>query len=112
MKEHKINVEGMPFGRAASQVAKILMGKNKADFAYNKVTDDIVIIENIEKIKIAESKMNNLYFSHSGYIGNLITKKLSEIAANDIKGFFTSVVKKMLPDNRLRKSRINRLKFN
>ncbi len=112
MKEIKIDVTAIPFGRAASQTARILMGKNKVDFAYNKVTDDFVVIENIEKIKIVESKANNLYYRHSGYIGNLKSKKLSEIATNDLKGFFTSVVKKMLPDNKLRKSRLKRLRIN
>jgi len=111
MKEHNIDVTGVSFGRAASEVAKILMGKNKTDFAYNKVTDDIVIVENIEKLKIVESKLSNPYYRHSGYIGNLKKKSLGEISSNDMGAFFTSVVSKMLPDNRLRKARLKRLKI-
>jgi large subunit ribosomal protein L13 len=111
MKEHTLDVTDIPFGRAASEVAKVLLGKNRPNFAPNIVTDEIIYVENLDKIKIPATKIRNKYYRHSGYLGNLKTTTLGERVEKDLPGFFRSTVKGMLPDNKLREARLKRLKI-
>lgn len=70
-----IDATDIPLGRLASQVAMILMGKNKPIYTPNQDTGDYVIIVNASKVKLtgdAEHKKN--YYNVSGYNGGLRTR--------------------------------------
>jgi len=97
-----IDAEGEVLGRLASQVAKILRGKNKPDFTPHVDCGDNVIILNAHKIKLTGNKWaDKTYISYTGYPGgqrsinaeNLMAKKPTEMVRKAIKG--------MLPKNRL-----------
>lgn len=67
-----IDAEGVVLGRLASEVAKILRGKNKVIFTPHIDTGDNVIIINAEKVKLTGKKRENkIYYRHTGHPGGV-----------------------------------------
>ncbi len=101
---YKINAEGKSLGRVAGEVAVLLMGKERADFAKNTVSGNTVSVENASKVKISEKKLlQNTHSSYSGYPGGLTKKSWSKVA--ETKGYaelLRHAIKGMLPVNKLR----------
>jgi|YelNatPaOPRAMG01_1025707.scaffolds.fasta_scaffold08580_6 large subunit ribosomal protein L13 len=111
-KTHVIDAAGQPLGRLASQIAKLLMGKEKSNFSYSIDVGDFVIVKNIDKMKFTGKKFEQKkYYSHSGYLGGLKERTLKEIFQKDPAKILRTAVLGMLPKNKLRKQRINRLKI-
>ncbi len=78
-KWYVVDAAGMTLGRLASEVAKVLRGKNKPIFTPHMDTGDYVIIVNAEKIKVTGKKMDQkIYYHHSGYVGGLKETTLKE----------------------------------
>lgn len=112
MEKKVIDLKGMPIGRAASDVARILCGKEDVDYAPNKVTKTIVEVINLDQVVYTGRKLGQkLYHTHSGYIGHLKTKTMETRVEQDLNGLFTEMVEGMLPKNRLQAKRIKRLKI-
>ena len=111
MIEQILDVKGKPLGRAASEAAAILRGKNRSDFAPNRIPDIKLIIENVDKIKITGNKLKQKeYIRHSTYPGSLKIEKLEDvIKKKGIKYVFEKAVDGMLPKNKLRKQIVKRL---
>jgi len=110
---HNLDATDQPLGRLASQVAVLLRGKHKPEFEPNKDAGDIVVIDNIKKIKFTGDKLNQkMYYHYSGYPGGLKEANMKELIAK--KGY-SEVLKKavwnMLPKNKLRQGMIKRLKI-
>jgi len=71
-KTYTIDATDKVLGRLAVKVAVLLQGKNKIDFARNKNTGDLIIIKNINNIKVTGNKrQNKIYYHHSGYLGGM-----------------------------------------
>jgi large subunit ribosomal protein L13 len=69
-----IDADGVVLGRLASQIAKILRGKNKAIFTPHIDTGDHVIVINADKVKLTGKKRTNkLYHRHTGHPGGIKT---------------------------------------
>ena len=67
---HLIDAKDKVLGRLASEVAKILMGKDKINYAPNLAGGDFVVVINASSIKVTGRKSEQKeYFSHSGYPG-------------------------------------------
>ncbi len=97
-------------GRAASEVASILRGKNRSDFAPNKSPEITLEIKNCDKLKIGEKKMEQKkYKRYSGYPSGLKHTKLGELYGKNPREVFIKAVKGMLPRNKLRKNLIKNI---
>ena len=73
-KWYVVDAEGQTLGRLASEVAKVLRGKNKPEFTPFVDTGDYVIVINAEKIVVSGKKMEQkLYHTHSAYVGGFKT---------------------------------------
>lgn len=97
-KWYVVDAEGMTLGRLASEVAKILRGKNKAIFTPHIDTGDYVIVVNADKIKVTGKKLNQkIYYSHSAYVGGMKTATLKEMLAKKPERVIELAVKGMLP---------------
>ena len=71
-KWYVIDAEGVTLGRLASEVATILRGKNKPQYAPNVDMGDYVIIVNAEKVAVTGKKLEQkMYRHHSGWVGGL-----------------------------------------
>ena len=97
-KWYVVDATDMTLGRLASEVAKVLRGKNKAIFTPHIDTGDYVIVINAEKIKVTGKKMNQkTYFSHSDYVGGEKLVTLKEKLAKHPEEVIEHAVKGMLP---------------
>ena len=71
-KWYVVDATDMTLGRLASEVAKVLRGKNKPIFTPHIDCGDNVIVINAEKIKVTGKKMDQkVYYHHSDYVGGL-----------------------------------------
>ncbi len=97
-KWYVVDAEGQTLGRLASEVAKVLRGKNKPTFTPHIDTGDYVIIVNAEKIQVTGKKMNQkTYFSHSDYVGGAKEVTLKEELAKHPEEVIEHAVIGMLP---------------
>jgi large subunit ribosomal protein L13 len=109
---HKIDATGKVLGRLASQIAVLLMGKNKLNYDPSKDMGDFVIVKNVEKMKISGKKLEKeKHYRYSGYLGGLKEVPLKKIFKENPSQILKKAVYGMLPKNRLRKRMIKRLKF-
>ena len=97
-KWYVVDAEGMTLGRLASEVAKVIRGKNKPTFTPHVDTGDYVIVVNAEKIAVTGKKMDQkIYYSHSDYVGGLKSATLKEMLAKHPERVIEHAVKGMLP---------------
>ena len=97
-KWYVVDATGMTLGRLASEVAKVLRGKNKAIFTPHIDTGDYVIVINAEKIKVTGKKMDQkIYYHHSDYVGGMKEATLREKLNKKPEEVIELAVKGMLP---------------
>lgn len=105
-----VDAEGQTLGRLASEVAKVLRGKNKAIYTPHIDTGDYVIIVNADKIKVTGKKLEQkTYFTHSGWIGGEKEVTLKEKLAKKPTDVIQLAVKGMLPKGPLGRSMFKKL---
>ncbi len=107
-----INADGKILGRLATEIALILRGKNKVNFDKSIDLGNYVIVINADKVKLTGRKEEQkIYRYHTNYPGslkeisfkNMMQKKPDFVIKNAVKG--------MLPDNKLSRKLIKRLKI-
>lgn len=102
--EYVIDAQGKKLGRLASEIATILMGKNRADFVRNAIPSVKVKVSNSSKISVTNKKMEQkVYKNYSGYPGGLKERTMKKVVAD--KGMaevLRIAIKGMLPKNKLR----------
>ena len=97
-KWYVVDATDMTLGRLASEVAKVLRGKNKAIFTPHIDTGDYVIVINAEKIKVTGKKLDQkVYYRHSDYVGGMKETTLKEKLAKKPEEVIELAVKGMLP---------------
>lgn len=97
-KWYVVDAEGQTLGRLASEVAKVLRGKNKPIFTPHADTGDYVIVINAEKITVTGRKLDQkTYFRHSEYVGGVKETTLKEKLAKAPTDVIELAVKGMLP---------------
>ncbi len=97
-KWYVVDAEGKTLGRLASEVAKVLRGKNKAIFTPHIDTGDYVIVINAEKVKVTGKKLDQkIYYHHSEYIGGMKETTLREMMNKHPERVIEFAVKGMLP---------------
>ena len=97
-KWYVVDATDKTLGRLASEVAKVLRGKNKAIFTPHVDTGDYVIVVNAEKIAVTGKKMEEkMYFRHSDYVGGVREMPLKEKLATKPEEVIEIAVKGMLP---------------
>ena len=110
-KWYLIDAEGLVLGRVASEVAKILKGKNKPTYSTNMDCGDYVIVINADKIVLTGDKLNQkMYRHHTGYMGGLKETTAKDMLARKPERMFELAVKGMLPKNTLGRQMIKKLK--
>ena len=97
-KWYVVDAEGKTLGRLASEVAKVLRGKNKAIFTPHIDTGDYVIVVNADKVKVTGKKLDQkIYYHHSDYIGGMKETTLREMMNKHPERVIEFAVKGMLP---------------
>lgn len=97
-----VDADSKVLGRLASEVAKIIRGKNKPNFTPHVDCGDNVIIINAEKVRLTGKKMTDkVYVRHTGYPGGQRFKTPREMMAKNPAKVIEIAVRGMLPKNRL-----------
>ena len=110
-KWYVIDAEGKVVGRLASEVAKILRGKNKPTFTPNVDTGDFVIVINTDKMVFTGNKLEDkIYRRHTGYIGNMKETQAKDMMSKDSTKVLMLAVKGMLPKNSLGRKMLTKLR--
>lgn len=101
-KWYVVDATGYTLGRLASEVAKVLRGKNKPTYTPSMDTGDYVIVVNAEKITVTGKKLDDkVYYNHSGWVGGLKETTLREMLAKHPERVIEHAVKGMLPNGPL-----------
>ncbi|MBD5444361.1 MAG: 50S ribosomal protein L13 [Lachnospiraceae bacterium] len=97
-KWYVVDATDMTLGRLASEIAKVLRGKNKPIFTPHMDTGDYVIVVNAEKIKVTGKKLDQkIYYRHSDYVGGMKETTLKEMMQKYPERVVEHAVKGMLP---------------
>ena len=109
-KWYVVDATGYTLGRLASEVAKVLRGKNKPIYTPHMDCGDYVIIVNAEKVKVTGRKLDQkIYYHHSEYVGGMRETTLREMMAKKPERVVELAVKGMLPKGPLGKGMIKKL---
>lgn len=107
---HKIDAKGQILGRLASEIATILLGKNKPSFVPYLDNGDYVVVYNAAAIKVTGKKLTDkVYFRHSGYPGGDKTETLGKLLDRRPNEVIKHAVVGMLPKTKLGKVMIKKL---
>ncbi len=107
-----VDAAGQTLGRIATQVARVLSGKNKPTYTAHLDTGDHVIILNASKVAVSRDKLTSKsYARHSGHpqgfkeesLGHLLERRPEEVVRRAVKG--------MMPHNRLGAQQLRKLKI-
>lgn len=110
-KTHTIDATGKSLGRLAGQIALLLRGKNKTDFAPHKEMGDFVVVKNIKKIRFTGKKLEQKkYYRHSGFLGGLKKTPMEKVFKTNPGEVLKEAVFGMLPKNKLRAKQIKKLR--
>ena len=109
-KWYVVDAEGCTLGRLASEVAKVLRGKNKPEYTPHIDTGDYVIVVNAAKVKVTGKKLQQkIYYNHSDYVGGMKETTLREMMAKKPEKVMELAVKGMLPKGPLGRSMMTKL---
>ncbi len=111
-KWYLLNAKDKILGRFSTKIVYLLMCKNYFYCLQNYFLDNYVVVINANKIVVTGNKFNNkLYYSHSGYIGNLKKLCFKDLFKRSPSKIIYYSVKGMLPKNHLGKKMLSRLKI-
>jgi large subunit ribosomal protein L13 len=111
-KWYLIDASKASIGRVATAAASLLMGKHKpSQTPHIDGGDYVVVINSDNLVSTGNKSLGKLYYRHSGYPGGLRQKTLRDVAAKNSPVVIRRAVRGMLPDNKLRRGRLNRLKI-
>lgn len=106
-----VDAAGQTLGRLSTEVARVLRGKHKADFAPHIDGGDFVVVVNADKIKMSGLKMaDKFYFHHTGWVGGIKAISAQDLLATKPERIVTAAVKGMLPKSKLGRKIANNLK--
>jgi len=105
-----VNLKDKVLGRAATQIANILRGKNKVIYTPHQDTGDFVVAINAADIKLTGKKSTDkIYYRHSGYVGGIKETSAGTLQEKKPGEILRKAVKGMLPKNRTQKLLMKKL---
>jgi large subunit ribosomal protein L13 len=107
-----VDAQGKVLGRMASEIAKVLRGKNKPIFTPNVDAGDFVIVINARGVKLTGKKLQQkIYYRHTEYPGGIRERTAEKMLAEKPEHLVLLAVKGMLPKNRLSRRLVTKLKI-
>ncbi len=98
-------------GRLATEVARRLRGKHKAEYTPHVDTGDYIVVINAGKVRVTGNKtQDKMYYHHTGYIGNMKSINFAKLQAKAPERIIETAVKGMLPKNALGRAMYRKLK--
>ncbi|MGH9378952.1 MAG: 50S ribosomal protein L13 [Terriglobia bacterium] len=107
-----VDADNQVLGRLATRVARILIGKDKANFTPYLDCGDHVIVINAERVRLTGNKIEQkVYYHHSGYPGGLKEVPIRALMQRRPEEVIREAVVGMLPKNKLRARRAKKLRI-
>ena len=108
---HIIDADGLVLGRIATQAARLLQGKHKAEWTPFLDRGDHVIVVNASKVRLTGNKEEQkLYRYHSGYEGGLREERAKIVRQKDSRRIVEEAIRGMLPKTKLGSAMFGKLK--
>ena len=106
-----VDASGQTLGRLATRIATLLEGKHKPTYSPHIDVGDHVVVVNARQIKVTGNKLaQKRYYRHSNYPGGLKEESLEALLARKPEAVIERAVKGMLPQNRIGRAMIKKLK--
>ena len=107
-----VDADGKTLGRLATELARRLRGKHKAQYTPHVDTGDYIVVINAEKVRVTGNKLQDkMYHRHTGYIGNLKSINLEKLLATAPERVISTAVKGMMPRNPLGRAMFKKLRI-
>lgn len=108
---HQMDLSGRILGRASTEIAALLMGKNKIGYSPNLDNGDYVVATNAQSIMLSRKKAGKkVYQWHTNHPGGFRERSFAELLEKNPEQIIQKAVNGMLPKNKLRDARLARLK--
>jgi len=106
-----VDVKGRILGQVVTEIAQLLLGKNKPTFTPNVDGGDYVVVINAKEVMVTSNKPEKkMYYNHSGLPGGIKGQSFAELIEKRPNEVIERAVYNMLPKNKLRADRMARLK--
>lgn len=106
-----VDAEGKTLGRLATEVARRLRGKHKAEYTPHVDTGDYIVVVNAAKVHVTGSKTTDkIYWHHTGYPGGIKGISFEHLRDSHPERIIERAVKGMLPHNPLGREMLRKLK--
>ena len=110
-KWYLVDATGQNLGCLASDIARVLRGKHKAQYTPNDDVGDFVVVTNADKFRVSGKKLTDkTYFRHSGYPGGLRETSLEDLLVKHPERALEKAVRGMLPHSKLGAEQYRKLK--
>ncbi len=111
-KWYVVDASSAPVGRVSTEVAKLLIGKEKPTFSHHiDVGDYVIVINAAQAVFTGAKETDKTYYRHSGFPGGIKARTVAEQRELDATELVRHSVRGMLPVNKLRDGRLMRLKI-
>ena len=105
-----VDAKGKILGRLASEIARRLRGKHKAEYTPHVDTGDYIVVINAEQVAVTGNKAKDkIYYRHSGYPGGLKQETLGKKLARKPREVLELAIRGMLPKNILGRAMFRKL---
>lgn len=106
-----IDADGKTLGRMATEIARRLRGKHKAEYTPHVDTGDYIVVVNAEKVAVTGNKaQDKMYYSHTGFPGGIKEINFEKLVAKKPEMVIEKAVKGMLPRGPLGREMFRKLK--
>ena len=107
-----VDADGKTLGRLATEIARRLRGKHKAEYTPHVDTGDYIVVVNAEKVVVTGNKTTDkMYYRHSGYPGGIREINFEKLQARNPEMIIEQAVKGMLPRTPLGRAMLRKLKI-
>lgn len=106
-----VDATDIVLGRMATEIARRLRGKHKAEYTPHVDTGDYIVVVNAEKVRVTGKKATDkMYHHHTGHIGGIKSVSFDKLQAKNPAKIIELAVKGMLPKNPLGRLMYKKLK--
>ncbi len=106
-----VDASEAPLGRVATQIARLLTGKDKPTYTPHIDSGDYVVVINAQAAVVTGNKETaKVYYHHTGFPGGIKDARLEEVREKFPERIIENAVKGMLPKNKLQAERMKRLR--
>jgi large subunit ribosomal protein L13 len=107
-----VDASGKTLGRLATEIARRLRGKHKAEYTPHVDTGDYIVVTNAEKVSVTGRKMTDkMYYHHTGFPGGIKSISFEKLQQKFPARIIERAVKGMLPKNPLGREMYRKLKI-